>query len=320
MQDFFQSIYTNPLLWAALAVGASMAIWWIPKLQISAHKGSGLSWKDRFEAENEARKTAAQTVLGLGLFATLFFSSLSERNQQRAMEQSTKNWQQEQERLMAQSRRDQEKWIEDKWRRTLDDLSSNDPGKQRGALDQLKERGLQSSNSDDIKQIIDQICDLLHRISPRKGSDPAPETDRKKTIRCQVAIEVLGALSVKADMGSRKFDLRSVDLRDVQFPRSVSFREFDFSSSRLDNLEGANLSESKLYSAQLEGNLVGANFSNSDLRSAHCDGADIDRANFTGARTNATPADVKAKTATTFKGVKNEEKAINVPQNIYKIP
>jgi hypothetical protein len=69
-------ILANPLnlpeILFATALLVVLALWWLPKLQVA--RSQGLTSDNRFDRENEARKTLAQIVGGVFLLAGLYSS------------------------------------------------------------------------------------------------------------------------------------------------------------------------------------------------------------------------------------------------------
>jgi hypothetical protein len=84
LEPFGQAIGQNPFIVAiVIAVLALLAVWMLPKWCVR-HLTS-LSEKDRFECENESRKTIAQVIAGALLLAGLYFTAQTLRVNQETL-------------------------------------------------------------------------------------------------------------------------------------------------------------------------------------------------------------------------------------------
>jgi len=275
----------------------------VPQWQVAGLSGTDL---ERFDAENEARKTIAQIIGGVGLVAGLYFTSLQVRETQRA---TTNN--------EVQTREGQ---ITDRYIRAVQQLGSSEPQSlsiRMGAIFALERIARESKT--DYWPIIELLSAYVRNRSgpPLAGSQLQVLTGFKELMPF-VGIDALGQ-AVMPKTNKPYLVLRSTvppdnshDIEeawpdesapeDVQAAMTVlGRRRLDYEDGpwrplnlRFVNLSGLNLESAHLEGADLEGaNLRNVNFTGACLCGAHLrktlmnevtlNRADLRRADLTGA-------------------------------------
>lgn len=231
------------LFWVGIAV--ILLLWKLPRWQVARSKG--LTNENRFDRENEARKTLAQIVAGAFLLAGLY-SSVQTFNLSR------------------------EGQITDRFTKAIEQLGAlDDKGQKKrevrlGGIYAL-ERIANDSERDHVV-IMEVLTTYVREHSPRKRSDlknqetaPPGQNGRvnAQVDESLIAVDIQAILKV---LGRRevKYDLEFVNLSNTDLYRA--------------NLSEANLSDA---------NLFGANLSRADLQLADLSRADLSDSNLSGA-------------------------------------
>jgi hypothetical protein len=284
----------------------------VPQWQVASLPDSV---SDRFDKENEARKTFAQVVAGIGLVAGLYFTSLQVREVQRATTNS-----QEMARRNAEQVRDGQ--ITDRYIKAVEQLGSTDAERMSvriGAIFAL-ERIARESKTDHwpIMELLtafvrdrsggrekitvrpDNLVDRQRLRTLRDHSFIAEAVDRGSgrqylvlrmsdgtllnhwqnqppTEDLQAAMTVIGRrnLAYESDQ-SLRLNLRYANLRELNLESA--------------HLEGADLNDVNLYGTQLDlACLTGASLRGVYFVGASLAGADLRRAVISGVMTTAAP-------------------------------
>jgi hypothetical protein len=259
-----------------IAVLVVLTLWLLPIWQVSRSKG--LTAANRFDRENEARKTLAQIIGGVFVLAGLYSSV------------KTFDLQRQTENLQEQGQ------ITDRFTKAIDQLGAVAPG---GVLDQdgkprinlearlggiyALERIARDSPRDDwtIMEVLTAYVreNAPIRNQPResraKSEDPA-----KLRADVQAALTAIGRRNAAYDpagsfLNLHDTSLQFADLRDANLRRVNLY---------LTNLHGASLERAELSGAELlKADLSGAYLTNANLTGATLSGADLSGANLNGA-------------------------------------
>ncbi len=267
---------------AAAMIAAALALWKLPKWQ-AAHS-QGISSKNRFDREDDARKTLAQVIGGIFVLAGLYSSI------------QTFNLQQQGELLQREGQ------ITDRYTKAIDQLGAVLPGDKPnlevrlGGIYALERIARDSPR--DQQTIMDVLCTYVRRNSPSKaavagrdnslssapgGDSPMPRAD------IQAILTVIGRRNVSND-GRSGIDLSKTNLIGADFSYA-QLANADLSGSNLNkvdfshaDLSGADLTESHLSGAHFEmANLTRADFGKTHVEGAHFDGADVSGADLSSA-------------------------------------
>jgi hypothetical protein len=227
-----------PLLWSLLFLGliVILLLWRLPKLQVS--RSTGVTDENRFDRENEARKTLAQILGGAFLLAGLYSSVQT----------------------LQPSREGQ---ITDHYTRAIDQLGASDgEGKPNlevrlGGIYALERVARESDR--DYGTIMEVLATYVREHSHREKDNPHLGAD------IQAILTVLGRRD-------HRHDLRTLDLADT----NLSGAYLDQVDLTKANLHLADLSRSNLHLGDLSGaNLIETNLNGSDLTSADLSGAEL---------------------------------------------
>jgi hypothetical protein len=268
-----------PELLFGIALFVVLALWWLPKRQ--AERSRGLSDDNRFDRENEARKTLAQIIGGIFVLAGLYSSV------------KTFDLQRDTENLQEQGQ------ITDRFTKAIDQLGATAPGGptdangapninlvvRLGGIYAL-ERIAQDSPRDHWP-IMEVLTAYVRENSPMKDqAEPAPgkHTPSGATghpsdsatlpppVRAdiQAVLTVIGRRDPTRDPQGRRLDLKNTNLFGAQLEDAHLEKAI---------LDGADLEGADLEGAHLEGaDLEGANLEDADLYGAHLERAHLDTA------------------------------------------
>ena len=260
-----------PQLILVTALLVVLVLWFVPKLQ-AAHS-QGVTPENRFDRENDARKTLAQIVGGIFVLAGLY-SSVKTFDVQR---QGTTL--------------QQEGQITDRFSKAIDQLGAVSPG---GGTDEngrpkinLEVRlggiyaleRIAADSPRDHWTIMEVLMTYVRENSP--SSRQEPRLHRTLDAKAGSSVAATTPPHVRTDIQAI---LTVIGRRDIT--RDPPNRQLDLSGAALT---GANLMNANLNSAILiKANLSGANFMDSSLRAADLEGANLERAalvdtNLTGA-------------------------------------
>jgi uncharacterized protein YjbI with pentapeptide repeats len=242
--------WSPPLLPSLLVTGivAFLVVWKLPALQVARLKA--LTDENRFDRENEARKTVAQILGGVFVLAGVY-SSVQTLNLSR------------------------EGQITDRFTKAIEQIGAVDAGKPKlevrlGGIYALERVARDSER--DHRVIMEVLTTYVREHSPRIKSEVlqvVPKAPRSADI--QAIITVLGRRNAHHDEGPLNLsntDLSGTDLRGGNFSSAI------FSSA---DLSKADLSK---------GNLAGSDLSDANLHDAFLQKADLSGANLSGARIN----------------------------------
>lgn len=246
-------------------------LWVLPKLQVARSKG--LSDENRFDRENEARKTLAQILGGAFVLAGLY-SSIESFDLARDG-QITDRFTKAVEQLSA---------VDDRGREKIAIRVGGIYALERIARDSDRDRGV----------VMAVLTTYVRENSPRKESGQINEETppRGKALSAPQAILGADIQAVLAVLRRRK----NLDVMELSEPLSLTntyLRGADFSQVRLPfvDLSGADLSGAvfgilaNLRGAKLVGaNLSGAELGMTDLSDANLSRADLRRTNLSGAK------------------------------------
>ncbi len=279
----------NPLTIVAvvLAVLFAVALWKVPQLQVRYAKD--VQAKDRFNSENEARKTLATILGGIVVLAGAYFT-----------------WQNVQLAKEGQ--------VTDRFAKAIEQVGAVDGSGNKklevrlGGIYALERIANQSER--DYWPIMEVLTAYVRENTPYKPqesidySQAAPVTaapvtaapvTRPLPIDIQAILTVISRRDRKYEPKGKFLDLRGADLEEailspadlvnVNF-RGTNLRKADLHGAVLDdaNLSGANLSGADLIGA----NLPGADLSKADLGRANASGANLRNAKIIWAQVGAT--------------------------------
>ena len=233
-------------------------LWQVPQWQVPT---SGITAKDRFQLETEARKTLATIVGGAFLLVGLYFAwrrIKATESQVRATEGQLRT-------MEANLEIAREGQITERFTRAIDQLGRDKPLEVRlGAIYAL-ERIAKDSEKDHwpIMEVLTAYVRehaawlLREENQPSQGlATPEPPVPPKPRVDVQAALTVIGRRRRDGQREEQPLDLRQTDLRGADIRRS--------------HLEGAFLEEGHLEGAVLwEAHLEGAFLMEAHLERAH---------------------------------------------------
>ena len=261
-----------PPLLQTLFVGSIfgvLALWRLPLWQVAHSRG--LTYRNRFNRENEARKTVAQILGGffvlMGLYSSLESLNLSREGQ-----------------------------ITDRFTKAIEQLGAVD-GKSNPKLE-VRLGGIYAlerisrDSERDYSVVMEILTTYVREYSPvmkqdgQKGNQHQPSNLQHPSVDVQAILTVLGRREIK--LPPTFFDLSSTNLAGVNLSQTNGLIGANLSGSNLSggNLEGADLGSSNLSNSNLSGahlrraRLMGANISGANLRAADFKGADCYAADF----------------------------------------
>jgi hypothetical protein len=262
---------------------AMLAIWKVPQWQVG--HSQRLSSKNRFDRENEARKTLAQIIAGIFLLAGLY-SSIHTAN----LQTETLNLQREGQ-------------ITDRYSKAIEQLGAIEPGGKSadgsskinlvvrlGGIYALER--IAHDSPKDQPTIMEVLTAYLRENSPAPGEkvvksakdlspgsvvvgSEAAEPEPHPRADIQAICAVVGRRDIRFDAPKRIIDLSSTNLGGVKL-QDAKLEKANLRGANLywANLEGADLKWSQLEGAHLEG----ADTQQADLKWAHLEGAFLRRA------------------------------------------
>jgi uncharacterized protein YjbI with pentapeptide repeats len=263
--------HPQPLPEVLVVVGilVVLALWLLPKWQ--AARSQGLTAGNRFDRENEARKTLAQIIGGVLVLAGLY-SSL----QTFSLQQHTFDLQRESQ-------------ITDRFTKAIDQLGAVETGADGKPKINLEVRlggiyaleRIAHDSPTDYWTIVEVLSTYVRENSPatnnagKAGGEQRPPatttTQPAKVARkhpradIQAILTVIGRRDITRDPQNRHVDLSLADLSGANLTYA--------------HLEGANLIEAHLEGADLSGvHLSGAHLSRTNLIDAHLTDADLTKA------------------------------------------
>ena len=249
--------------WTLVAMLLVLLLWFVPRLQVRRMRYSHLlNQSERFDKENEARKTMAQILGGLAFLAGLYSTT-------------------------ATLRTSQEGQITDRFSKAIDHLGAvNQKGEtavelRLGGIYAL-ERVARDSRRDHWP-IMEILTAYVRRVGSKRtaGSEgPAPDV--------QAALTVIGRRNRRYERDDDpKIDLSNTDIHGANLA-NLHYENANLERSGLENstlleahLEGAHLVEARLNGATLmrahlqHADLRGACVEGTDLQGTHLEGADL---------------------------------------------
>lgn len=238
-----------------------VALWKIPKWQV-AHV-VGLTPKDRFDSEDEARKTLATILGGVVVLGGVYFTWRNIRLTQESVATAQKS-------LVVS----QEGQITDRFTKAIEQLGAvDDSGKEKlevrlGGIYALERIADQSER--DYRPIMEVLSTYVRENAPRKPQQVTEDSQASTPPRplaadIQAILTVLGRRDRKFEQTDQHLDLGSTDVREA-----------DLSGA---DLSGADLFKADLRAAHLDkAHLSRAQFMGADLRGAYLREADLSRA------------------------------------------
>ena len=257
--DFPQ--YHLPALLFVIALAVLRILWLVPKRQ--AARSEGVTSANRFDRENEARKTLAQIIGGIFVLASLY-SSIKAFDLQRQTES-----------LQEQAE------VTERFTKAIEQLGALTPG---GALDAdgkprinlvvrlggiyALERIAQDSPRDHWT-IMEVLAAYVRENAPIGGHTPMHVYPQASVYMpradVQAALTVIGRRKIANDPRTRLLLLSETDLRGA-------------------DLDSAHLERANLYGARMQGAmLTGAYLSGATLNEANLNGADLQEAHLSSA-------------------------------------
>jgi Pentapeptide repeats (8 copies) len=248
----------------------------IPRYQ-TRDLGDGLSSKERFESENDARRTLVQLLSGLGIVATVAIT-LYQTNQSRRASERTLD-------LTAEGQ------VTERLSRTVEQLShtgSRTLTARIGAIYTLQKMG---RNRQVDRQVVgDLLSAYVQSQRPAPATPPEPSStactegiQKTPSRDIDVALKALSALRAR---GPLHIDLSRTDLQGASL-RHASLRDAVMTAAVLvdADLSGTDFGNADLSSANLAGAcLVKANLRDASLQDASADNAEFDGATLIGAQ------------------------------------
>lgn len=276
---------------SVLLILLSLLLWKIPKRQVS--NLTSLTPEQRFDRENEARKTLAQIVGGVLVLLGAYLTWRNIKNTEEAQRENNENAQKT-------FQLSQEGQITDRFAKAIDQLGSAKLESRLGAIYAL-ERIARDSERDHWP-----IMEVLTAYVREHSSILGGPHDRKLGPLRVMAPDIQAILTV---VGRRNTALEKRDQwlnLGFVYPHGADFREGNFSQAyfrgsnlTLSSLDGADLSEAELIHVDLRdaslckvnlaksclglSNLQGANLNGANLDSAKLVSADLTDAMFSGA-------------------------------------
>jgi hypothetical protein len=277
-----------PAFIAAAAIALAFIVWWIPRLQ-AAHS-QGVTDRNRFDRENEARKTLAQIIGGVLVLAGLY-SSIKTFDLQRQG-----------------ARLQQEGQITDRFSKAIDQLGAvsaagtNQSGKPNinlevrlGGIYALERIATDSPR--DHWTIMEVLMTYVRENSPASnpGAQASDSPEHQSTAThpskfatdpphlrtdIQAILTVISRRDTSLDPPNRQIDLSSADLSRA----SLKGATLENTLLMKSNLSWTDLMDASLRSADLEGaSLRGASLIDTDMRGAVLKGVDLQGTDLSGA-------------------------------------
>jgi hypothetical protein len=261
---YTKSALTQEVTIAALLVVTGLVIiavlWKLPLLQVVYSEG--LTPENRFDRENEARKTLAQILGGILLLAGIYSS----------------------EQNLATVKEGQ---ITDRFTKAIEQLGAVKLEVRLGAIYALERIARDSER--DHWPILEVLTAYVRENAPRNGPEqsaekvPEEEPLNAPHLRAdiQAILTVLGRREMKYDEG-RHLDLRGANLRRANlYEANLIMADLNGADLREADLFRANLREAALRGANLSGaNLVMADLSRADLYQTVFVGANLSGVHF----------------------------------------
>ncbi len=261
---------------AIVNVGVLLVIllWQFPKWQVSSV--AGLEAKERFDRENEARRTLSQIVGGLALLIGFYFTwqnlELTKRNQAEADKATQENL-----RIASEGQ------ITDRFTKAIAQLGDTKLEVRLGGSYAL-ERVAKDSPKDEWS-IMEVLTAYIREHAKKNQVPPKPASD------IQAILTIIGRRALTYRKGEdQRLDLHEADLRGAYLDgadlRGAALDGADLGGAALDgaDLGGAALDGADLGGAALDGaDLGGADLDGADLGGADLDGADLGGADLDGA-------------------------------------
>lgn len=222
------------------------AIWWFPKCKSREIKG--IKNREKWQAENEFRKTLIQVVGGIVVIAGLFITWAQ-------LKQSQKEFRESQENMKVGQ-------ISSRFSKAIDQLGSDHAASRIGGIYAL-EQIVKEDPDNYLKPVIEVLSAFVRHAEYMQDIDIIRK-DEAILPEVQSAITVISRIRTRGEIFT--IDLKGANLRQA-------------------DLKGANLQESILSDANLvQANLERANLKESDLigtilRNAKLGGAKLDIAN-----------------------------------------
>ncbi len=231
------------IILAALAI---LILWKVPQVQVEKYvnaktDGKTMEAKDRFNIEDEARRTLATTLGGIVVLAGAYFTW---RNIKVA----------------------QEGQITDRFTKAIEQLGAEKLAVRLGGIYALERIANQSER--DYWPILEVLSTYVRENAPRKTQESTQENQASTphpTADIQAILTVLGRRDRKYELKGQRLDLTKTDIRGA-YLQDADLRRADFSNA---DLRGANFIGADLRGARLrEADLSGANLGGADLRGA----------------------------------------------------
>jgi uncharacterized protein YjbI with pentapeptide repeats len=260
----------------ALTLGAPFALWRVPKWQVADFKN--LTREQRFDRENEARKTLAQIIGGIAVLLGAYYTWRNIKNAERSQLENQKTAQ-ETLRISLEGQ------ITDRFTKAIEQLGSDRLEIRLGGIYALERIARDSER--DHWPIMEILTAYVRGRSPRDESKeliqyerpPAPAPD------VQAIITVLGRREKKHEKHGEFLDLHNCNLSSAALDKG-DFSGASFTESCLDYTTGSgtNFSDARFIRATLRSaTLVEANLSAATLAKANLAKCSLVRSNLTGA-------------------------------------
>jgi Pentapeptide repeats (8 copies) len=243
---------------AALILVAILTLWLLPRWHVA--RSSGVSSNNRFDRENEARKTLAQIIGGVLLLAGLY-SSVQTFDLQRQTFDSQKDAQ-----------------ITDRYTKAVDQLGSMESGKPNLAVRLGGIYALERISRDSPKDratIMEVLSAYVRQNAPgprREKHLPDSETLYEYLSKREPPHEDIQAI------------LKVIGRREARSGFPIDAVDLSMTNLQMADLEDAQLELADLFGAQLQGaQLERADLERADLERAHLEGAILSGVHLEGA-------------------------------------
>jgi Pentapeptide repeats (8 copies) len=254
-----------------VAIALLGVLWEIPRIQARRFRGEATD-KERFDIENEARKTLVQLVSGLAIVATIAITLYQTNETRRAADRNLE--------LAARTQ------IAQRFAQALDLLGASDSGKKKlapriGGIDALTQMAL--NGDEDPNAVADILSAYIRREAPARGEGGFPQATSGAFSSCA---ENNVFYRRPGDVQAALYGLSSLVEHFQGVPVDLSFTDLTGFPLRSVHLASANLRDAVLVDADLQdadlhgATLVEANFQGACLVRANLSGSNAFNATF----------------------------------------
>jgi hypothetical protein len=280
----------------ALTLGALFALWRVPKWQVAYLKN--LSAEQRFDRENEARKTFAQIIGGIVVLLGAYYTWRSVQQTERAQRASEEN-------ALKSREISQQGQITDRFTRAIAQLGDDKLEIRVGGIFALERIAKDSER--DYEPIMEVLTAYLRHHAPWQEVEPSALEKEQPRLQADIeaALAVVGTVAHMYQKPAQLFNLYRIGVRGAILDgpnfSSLSMPQADFSWCTLyrANFTNTLLNSARFCHALLTGadfggaildyadlrwaDLAEANLNTAKLRGAKLTGAKLSEADFRGA-------------------------------------